>query len=70
MSYTPKGGGPRQRELRRMLAEHGRPLEAWWIAEQRGEDIRRVCRSLKRMLERGEVVRHGTRRKYAWGLKP
>lgn len=68
MTYKCKGGGPRQVELRKMLAEHRQPLETWWIAEQRGEDLRRVLKSLNRLRVRGVVQRHGTRRNYAWSL--
>ena len=69
MNYPKKGGGRRQRELLALLAEYsGRPLAAWWIAERRGEAVRRVCRSLKRLAERGVVLRHGARRNYTWSL--
>ena len=61
-------GGARQRRVLDLLARCARPLAAWWIAEQWGEDIRRVCRTLKRLLSRGLVVRTGTRRHYAWAL--
>ncbi len=68
MIYKPKGGGPRQRKIRSMLATHRQPLETWWIAEQLGARYEPVRRSLQRLYRRGVVRRLGTPRKYAYAL--
>lgn len=68
MIYKPKGGGPRQVQLRKLLAEHRRPLEAWWIAEQMEADYEAVRKSIERLRVRGVVQRTGTPRKYAYSL--
>lgn len=68
MNYKPKGGGPRQRKIRAMLAEHKRPLEAWWIAEQLDVSYEPVRKSIMRLYRRGVVRRIGTPRKYAFAL--
>lgn len=68
MIYKPKGGGPRQRRIRALLAEHRRPLEAWWIAEQLESRYEPVRKSIERLRVRGVVRRIGTPRKYAYSL--
>ena len=69
MSYQPKGGGYRMRLVREMLKANGKPMESWRIARRLGgTDIRRVCRTLNRLHQRGDVVRSGTRKFYLWAV--
>lgn len=69
MSYAKKGGGYRMRMVRDILKAAGRPLESWRIARRLGgHDIRRVCRTLNRLHQLGDVVRTGTRKLYLWAV--